>query len=287
MSLEQNYKYINFKQREGGIGIITLNRPEKRNALMEPMVEEIRAVLEFMEHDPSSKVLILKGAGPSFCSGWDLDTQQKEAEETQLDASKMMFQELETQFYGTLAKVQQLLWESPVVSIAQVQGYAIESGMALALKCDLVFAAEDARFFWRPVGGAGMLWHLWPWTIGLRKTKEILFEGNYVTGKEAEEMGMINKSVPLEALEDEVNSRANRITKKPREFLYLDKVSVNTAFEAMGIHEVCKGSAIAHILSHLTVPSIDLRQKLMKGTKEQVREDLDRRASPFNRDKND
>ena len=132
-----------------------------------------------------------------------------------------------------------------------------------------------------------MLWHLWPWTIGLRKTKELLFEGNYVTGKEAEEMGMINKSVPLEALEDEVNSRANRIAKKPREFLYLDKVSVNTAFEAMGIHEVCKDSAIAHILSHLTVPSIDLRQKLMKGTKEQVREDLDRRASPFNRDKND
>jgi enoyl-CoA hydratase len=284
VSLNQDYKYIKFERPEEGIGVIILNRPHKRNALMEPMVSEMADVLRSLMTDITAKVVVIKGEGPSFCSGWDLDAQKEEAQETQSDASKLMFQELETQFYGTFPRFQRLLWESPIVSISQVQGYAIESGMSLALTCDLVVAADDARFFWRPVGGAGMLWHLWPWTVGLRKTKELLFEGNYVLGKEAEQMGMINKSVPLESLDEEVMRRARRIAEKPREFLYLDKVSVNTAFEAMGLDIACKSSAIAHILSHFTVPSMGLRKKLEKGTKGEVREALDRRASPFTRD---
>jgi enoyl-CoA hydratase len=284
VSLKQDYKYIKFEQPSDGLTAITLNRPDKRNALHEPMAKELEIALKSLELDPAAKVVVLKGEGPSFCSGWDLDSQKAEARETLTDASKQMFQELETQFYGTLANVQRILWESPVVSIAQVQGYAIESGMSLALNCDLVIAAEDAKFLWRPVGGAGMLWHLWPWTIGLRKTKELLFEGNFVTGPEAEQLGMINKCVPLEDLNGEVQRRATRISQKPREFLYLDKVSINNAFEAMGMRLACNTSALSHVLSHLTVPSAGLRDRLAKGTKEEVREILDQRASPFTRE---
>ena len=247
------------------------------------MAKAIEGRLASLALDTTAKVLILKGEGPSFCSGWDLNEKKEQAQGTQLDASRQMFQELEIQFYGTMAKILRLLWDSPVVSIAQVQGYAIESGMALALMCDLVIAADDARFFWRPVGGSGMLWHLWPWTIGLRKTKELLFEGNYVTGEEAEQMGMINKCVPPESLNAEVERRATRIAEKPREFLYLDKTSVNTAFEAMGLHLACNASAVGHILSHLTVPSAGLRKKMNEGTIAEIREELDNRASPFTR----
>ena len=133
------------------------------------------------------------------------------------------------------------------------------------------------------IGGAGMLWHLWPWTVGLRKTKELLFEGEYVTGIEAEKLGMINKSVPLASLDEEVERRARKIAQRPKEHLYLDKISANGAFEAMGLHLSCKSSAVAHILSHLTGPSLDLREKLEKGTKKEVRDILDRRSSPFKR----
>lgn len=285
MGKNRDYQYIKFEQPEEGISLITLNRPEKRNALTETMMKELEDALTSLEHDTAARVVILKGEGPSFCSGWDLNMQKEEAQKTRSDASKIMFQELETQFYGTLANVLRLLWSSPIVSIAQIQGYAIESGLALALTCDLVVAAKDARFLWRPVGGAGMLWNLWPWTIGLRKTKELLFEGNYVTGNEAEQMGMINRSVPMKSLNQEVIKLAIRIAKKPREFLYLDKVSVNTAFEAMGLHEACNSSAISHILSHLTVPSIALRKTLKDSTKAELRKTLDLRASPFTRDK--
>jgi enoyl-CoA hydratase len=284
VSAKQNYKFIKFERPGEGLSVLTLNRPQKRNALTEPMAKEIGDVLNLLEHDTTVKVVIIKGEGPSFCSGWDLNEQKEQAQGTKLDASMLMFQELEIQFYGTMAKILRLLWDSPVVSIAQVQGYAIESGLALALMCDLVIAADDARLFWRPVGGAGMLWHLWPWTIGLRKTKELLFEGNYVTGEEAEQMGMINRSVPLESLNEEVEKRAMRIAEKPREFLYLDKMSVNTAFEAMGLHMACNSSAVGHILSHLTAPSAGLRKKLKEGTIKEVREELDRRASPFTRE---
>lgn len=284
MNRKKDYKFIKFEQTTEGLGIITLNRPHKRNALNEPMAKEIEYALNSLQNDAASRVVIIKGAGPSFCSGWDLDAQKEQAQHTNLDASKLMFQELETQFYGPLASVLRILWESPLISIAQVQGYAIESGMALALNCDLVIAGEDAKFFWRPVGGAGMLWHLWPWTIGIRKTKELLFEGDYVTGVEAEQMSMINKCVPLAGLDEEVMRRAKKIAAKPKEFLYLDKVSVNTAFEAMGIHVACKASAIGHILSHLTVPSLGLRDKLAKDDRKEIRRTLDRRASPFNRD---
>jgi enoyl-CoA hydratase len=285
MGSEQDYKYIKFIKPKEGVSTISLNRPEKRNALNDQMTKEIESALTSLLSDPTARVVILKGEGPSFCSGWDLDAQKEEAQATQSNGSKLMFQELDNQFFSTLADIQQLLWESPIVSIAQVHGYAIESGLALALKCDMVIAAEDARLLWRPVGGAGMLWHLWPWTIGLRKTKELLFEGDYVTGIEAEQLGMINKSVPLGSLDEEVNRHAMKIAQRPKEYLYLDKVSVNQAFEAMGLHLACKSSAVAHILSHLTGPSMDLRKKLEKGTKKEVRDILDRRASPFTRPK--
>lgn len=276
MASIQNYRFIKFEQREEGIGLITLNRPEVLNALTDPMVEEITSVLETMELDLSSKVVIIKGEGPSFSSGWDLGV-AGEMMRVRTDPSKLMFDELRVQLFSPLRKLLRLLWESPVISLAQVHGYAVESGIAIAMMCDLVIAAEDARFLWRPIGGAGMLWHLWPWTIGLRKTKELLFKGEYVTGKEAEQMGMINKSVPLESLEEEVNKWAGRLAERPREFLYLDKVSTNRAFEMMGLHTACEAAVITHVLSHETKPSTELNKKFLEGTTKEVIEALEKR----------
>jgi enoyl-CoA hydratase len=284
LSTKNNYQFIKHEQLAQGLSAITFCRPEKRNALNDQMVDEIGDVLQTLRLDTTARVVILRGEGPSFCSGMDISFQKEQAQSVAPDATQIMFKELEIQFYGPMPRVLKLLWDSPIVSIAQVQGYAIESGMGMALTCDLVYASEDAKFFWRPVGGAGMLWHLYPWTIGLRKTKELLFEGNFVTGKEAEELGMINKCLPLESLPAEVEKHARRIAEKPREFLYLDKMSVNNAFETMGLDSSCRTSAVGHILSHLTTPSTDLRQKIMKGSVHEVREAMDKRASPFVRD---
>ena len=283
MSIKQEYTFIKVEQPEAGITVITLNRPEKRNALNRQTIEEIGGVLETLQQDLTAKVVILKGTGPSFSSGWDLNAARDESVDVRNDPSKVMFNELDIQFFGPVAKVLRMLWESPVISIAQIHGYAIESALALALTCDLVFAADDARLFWRPLGGAGMLWHLWPWTIGLRKTKEMLFMGEYITGKEAAEMDMINRSVAPELLDGEVMKRARRIAERPREFLYLDKTAVNTAFEAMGMRVTCNSAGLSHTLSHLTTPSVELANKSAEGTIKDMREALDQRASPLTR----
>ncbi|MBI4318124.1 MAG: hypothetical protein HY675_06515 [Chloroflexi bacterium] len=122
------------------------------------------------------------------------------------------------QLLGPLTQLLRYIWELPIIAISQMHGHAIESGMILGLTCDLAVAADDAGFLWRPFGGAGMLWHPWPWTIGMRKTKEILLMGDYITSKEAAEMEMINKSVPPAELEDEVMRMARNVARRPREF---------------------------------------------------------------------
>lgn len=285
MANSDHYEFIKLK-REGKIGWLTLNRPEVLNAWNEAMLDEMISALESMSQDLSCRVVIIKGEGPSFCAGLDLRDAKKRARDRSHDASAILFDEATLQYQSRVRRVSRLLWESPVVAIAQVHGYVIESAIAMTMMCDLVIAAEDARFFWRSIGGGGLLWHLWPWTVGLRKTKEILFRAQYVTGKEAEEMGMINKSVPLESLEEEVNKWARKVAERPREFLYLDKMATNKAFEMMGLNTACDNAALAHIVSHLTEPSRELERKLAEApTEKEAKQALADQASPYAHDK--
>lgn len=138
------------------------------------------------------------------------------------------------------------------------------------------------KIYW---GGGGLFWCLWPWTIGLRKTKEILFRGEYVTGKEAEQMGIINKSVPLESLKEEVNKWARKVTERHCEFLYLDKIVTNKTFEMMGLSNACDNAGLAYIISHLTEPARELERKFAEATKKEAKQALEARASPDVRDK--
>ncbi len=280
MSGDGGYRYIRFERPDEAIGVVTLNRPEKRNAFMPAMVDEVRSVIELLGNDLTAKVVILRGAGPAFSSGWDLEEARKEQSRIAGDPSKIMFGEVNVQFTGPVPALLRSLWEAPIISIAAVQGYAIETGLVVALNCDLVVAADDARFFWRPLGGAGMLWHQWPWTIGMRKTKEVLLLGEYVSGKEAAAMNMINRSVAADVLDAEVMTLAKKIAKRPREFNYLDKTVTNQAFEAMGMRTACNTSGIAHVLSHLTSPSMEFNKTASEGSNEDVRTLLDRRADP-------
>ncbi|MBI4321565.1 MAG: enoyl-CoA hydratase/isomerase family protein [Chloroflexi bacterium] len=279
-------KFIRFERDDEGIGVLMLNRPEVLNALNTPMLEEIQHVLEGARLDLSLKVLVIKGEGPTFCSGFDLREYRETLcdDRARGDASRIMFDELRLQQFSPIREVFRLLWESPVVSIAQVQGYCVESALAVAMMCDLVIAADDARFFWRTIGGGGPAWHLWPWTIGLRKTKELLFAVEYVTGEEAAQMGMINKSVPVEELDGEVKRWARKVARREREFLCLDKMATNKAFEMMGLFSALDNAVLAHLLSHLTEPSRALEGKARGGTAGQFRESLEARASATDRD---
>lgn len=276
-----SYQFI-FVDREDGIVTITLNRPEVLNALTFPMLAEMKSALEEAEQDPTVKVAILKGAGRGFCSGLDLrqvaNTLTTEQQSDDI-ASVLYYDEFDLHA-GPIRQVFDLLWRSPVITIAQIHGSCVQSGWVLAALSDLALIADDAKIIWRPVGGSGLVFHMWPWTVGLRKTKELLFRAEYITGKEAAELGMVNRSVPAESLDEAVRELATKIARRPREFLYLDKKVTNKAFEMMGLWNAWDYSITAHVISHAVPQTRELADAFAKQSTHEVKDMLSARVTP-------
>ena len=253
------YKQILF-EKGNGIGRITLNRPEKLNAISEVMNQELRDALNTVEGDPEVKVLIIKGAGRAFSAGHDSsEIGVEQAEPYAIPNS--FFLERRANFKTTNDFLFRL-WELPQPTIAQVHGYCLVWALKLAMNCDLVIAAEDAVFGYRPLGAAARLDGLWPWLMGMRKTKELLFTGEYFSGKQAAEMGMINRAVPLEQLEENVEDLARKIARYPLEILALNKIAVNRCFEMMGLKEGVAYSLELHTMAHELSAQRDLEAAL-------------------------
>ena len=186
------------------ICVLTLNRPTKRNALDAPMVAELRAAVERAAVDPSLRVLVVRANGPTFCAGLDLRelAARREAGEADL---------------GDFEKVLADLEECPQATIAAVQGDAVAGGCELALHCDLRVAADTARFS-MPLARIGLAvpvaltWKLVD-TIGAARTNELLFTGEAVAADAARAIGLVNRVVPADELDDAVQSLAQQIAR--------------------------------------------------------------------------
>lgn len=228
------YKNIIYEKRDG-ICWITLNRPDKLNAMNDAMLEELDAAFATAEPDLEVKVVVIKGAGQAFSVGQDLSgigTSETLPSESGKDVSTKSRLEAERrrnrrwEYIFNLAKP----------TIAQVQGYCLGYGCHLAMVCDMTVAAEDALF-----GDASMRMGLlpdmplWTWLIGLKKTKELLYSGRYMDAKEAEQFGLINKVVSKDKLEEEVTRLAKGISILPGDGLAVSKDAINSAMEARGL----------------------------------------------------
>jgi enoyl-CoA hydratase len=256
-------------EKGNGIGRITLNRPEKLNALTSVMMKEFNDALDQIERDSEIKVVIIKGAGRAFSAGHDLN---ELGHEEPFAIDNPVFKDRKSNYKTTFGELFRL-WEIPQPIIAQVHGHCLVWALKIAMNCDIVVAAEDATFGYRPLGGAARLDSLWPWLIGMRKTKELLFTGEYFSGKKAAEMGMINYAVPLEKLDATVNEMAQKMAKLPLEILSLNKAAVNRCFEIMGIREGVAYSLELHSMAHALPEQQSLQQTLKdKGVKAGVAE---------------
>lgn len=228
------YKNIIYEKRDG-ICWITLNRPDKLNAMNDAMLEELDAAFATAEPDLEVKVVVIKGAGQAFSVGQDLSgigTSETLPSESGKDVSTKSRLEAERrrnrrwEYIFNLAKP----------TIAQVQGYCLGYGCHLAMVCDITVATEDALF-----GDASMRMGLlpdmplWTWLIGLKKTKELLYSGRYMDAKEAEQFGLINKVVSKDKLEEEVTRLAKGISILPGDGLAVSKDAINSAMEARGL----------------------------------------------------
>ncbi len=215
-------------ENQAGVGILTLNRPEKHNALNDGLISEIKQKIMDCETDGSVKVLVLKGAGKSFCAGGDLEGHPFFRADSARDREKFI-----REAQGITLGMRRL----PQPVIAAVHGVAGGAGLDLALGCDIRIASEDSRFgvFFTRVGLMPDMGgtYLLPRLVGTAKALELLFTGDLIDAREALRIGLINQVVPKDALEETVKALADRLAKGPLEALRVVKWTV---YRSLGLN---------------------------------------------------
>ncbi len=238
---------------------IVLNRPEARNAQDTRLLYELNDAFDKAAQDDAVKVIILSGDGPHFSSGHDLrETDGREnIKEFRTVGTWCGFQCVGAE--AQMAREKEIYigfserWRNiPKPTIAQVHGKCIAGGLMLIWPCDIIVASEDAQFqdntVAMGVGGVEYFGH--PWEVGPRKAKEMLFTSDWLSAREAHQLGMVNHVVPTDQLSDYVLDLATRIAQKPLFALKLAKEAVNAAEDAQGRISSMQTAFALHQLAH-------------------------------------
>ncbi len=210
-----SYQDIKF-QIEDGIGLITLNRPEKRNALSLSLMREVIDLLSAIQQNPEVRIVIVRAEGPVFSSGHDLSEM--------MEGSAVFYRAT----FGACTEMMEAIRALPQPVIAQVQGMATAAGCQLAAACDLVVASQKARFA-TPGVRIGLFCHTpqvpLSRAVGRKKALEMLFTGRAISAEEAERSGLVNKVAPPERLAEETLNLARQIAQASPLTLSLGKQS--------------------------------------------------------------
>ncbi len=241
-----------------GIRRLTMNRAEKRNALNNPLRKAILEALVEADQDETVKVTILRGAGPSFCSGYDLSANNA----------------VDQPYYtagGAGAWARHVvdgwmrIWDLAKPVIAQVHGHCLAGGSELATCCDLVYVAEDANIGYPPVrlmSPPDNQFH--PWLMGMRNAMEMMLTGDGITGAEAARKGFANRAFPAATLDEEVLKIAARVALIPTELNQINKRSVHRAMEAQGLRAAIRAGTELQALAFTTKASLDYRAQFKR-----------------------
>jgi enoyl-CoA hydratase len=224
---------------DGGIATITLNRPESLNTIVPPMPDELATAVDLAVRDTGVKVIVLRGAGRSFCAGFDFgDGFHHWDDLIYTDGKWDPGKEFIATSSPTLGWVPKFmsLWHSPKPVISQVHGWCVGGGSEMALCADLVIMAEDAVIgtpYSRMWGChlAGM----WVYRLGLTKAKEYALTGKALTGIEAKQLELVNDAVPFDQLEQRVHETAQQLLSIPLNQLTAMKLVINQAYANMGL----------------------------------------------------
>ncbi|HUA51750.1 MAG TPA: enoyl-CoA hydratase-related protein [Candidatus Sulfotelmatobacter sp.] len=214
---------------DGKIGIITLNRPAKLNAINMPLREQLLAAFQRADADPETSVVVLRAEGRSFCVGYDIGVQDPAREAWRHDALRWH------QHLGNGLAIEMTPWYMRKPVIASVQGHALGGGCEITMFCDMTIAADNAIFGEPEVrfsntGPAIVM----PWLIGYKKARELLYFGDTIDAETARELGMVNRVVPLAELETATMKFARRLANVSPEALVATKLSINRGADAAG-----------------------------------------------------
>src|SRR6476659_1713595 len=214
---------------DGRIATVTLNRPEKLNAITYELQEELLAALAEAEADPGVHVAVVQGAGRGFCAGYDIAGGNAPPKGVTGDRDW-----LERVLNGWLK-----IWDLRLAVISKVHGVCLAGGTQLASICDVSFVADDTRIGTPQLPlGAGYVSAFWAWFVGPKKAKEVFFPTGAVLGAaEVVAMGLFNRVIPAADLDDEVRAYARTVARTPRDLLALQKLGINRTQEAQGFRE--------------------------------------------------
>jgi len=238
---------------DGNVAIITMNRPDKRNALSSELKEKLIELFRKAEADDSVAVVVLRGNGKSFCAGADISPNPAR-KDYKGDALKTHAHHEKTlRFHMTP-------WELKKPVIASIQGHAMGAGCEFAMMCDISIAADTAilgepEIRFASIGSAVIM----PWIIGHKRARQLLYLGDTIAAERAEQMGMINLVVPEADLEAETLKFAHRLALVGRETLSAVKMAVNLGIEAQGFHQGMKAGVTTVALIHTSKIESDER----------------------------
>jgi len=215
-------------ERSGVVAILTLARPERLNAIDKRMLSELQDALDAVERDNGLRVLVVKGAGGNFSSGFDL----KEQMETRPSGFEIWREILDRDFSTVMR-----FWHLKKPTIAAVQGYCLAAGCELALACDITIAAEDAIFGEPELKfGAGIVVMILPWLVGPKRAKEIILTGaDRISALEAARIGLINRVVASDQVDSAALALARHIAVIDSSLVQQTKLAINQSFEKMGL----------------------------------------------------
>ena len=242
---EENQKSATLYAVERSIARITLNRPEKRNALNDELIAGIKSGLRAAAVEPSVRVVVISGAGKDFCSGADLSALQKISEATITENAADAH---------TLMELFTLMRELPVPVIAAVRGRALAGGCGLASAADLVLAAESARFGYPEVKIGfvpAMVMAILKRNVSEKRAFELLTRGGEITARRAYEIGLVNEVYPDEAFETEVQTYAGVFEKMSKSAVALSK-SLLYQIDGLAFREAIETGADVNVIARLS-----------------------------------
>ena len=215
-------------ERSGAVATLTLDRPQRLNAINKQMLLELQHALDTVEGDPELRALVVNGAGGNFSSGFDL-SEQMEARPTGVE----IWREILERDFGTITR----FWHFSKPTIAAVSGYCLAGGCELALCCDITLASEDAIFGEPELKfGAGIVVMILPWLVGPKHAKEIILRGmDRIPALEALRIGLINRVVSVGELDSAALALARDIAVIDPHLVQQTKRAINRTFEIMGL----------------------------------------------------
>jgi enoyl-CoA hydratase len=252
---------------------ITLNRPEKRNALNATMRREILTATREADRDDSVRVTVIRGAGKCFSAGYDLSGDPA-AQGEPLDYTA----DGEGWYMRGVTNGWMSIWGLAKPVIAQVHGYCLAGGSELATGCDLVYVADDAKIGYPAVrfGTPDMQYHAW--LFGMRGGMESMLTGDSFSGVEAAQLGWANRAYPEAELEERVLAIASRIAQIPSDLAQINKRTVHRAMDIMGLRSSIRaGTELSALATHT-----ESMKKFVSGIQSSgLRAALDERDTPF------